>query len=285
MVIVPINALSQNVVVTDTLSQVQGTGLSDIDIEELRRPVTDTEKSGNNADLQLDNTLTRPELQSESMILRPEIRREELLEAPHFEEMPPSLVIRPQDIIGSYPLPAWENGYVYGYSSSQADMLYGAMMSANAGIRQRLGRTLTAQAEVGLQKYSVLYNTATVSGQLTWQPSPYFAITAFGAYSPGSFLSPVDIGPSFQWGGYLTLQTDTSVPFGIDVGARQTYDAMYGHELVPIVQPFIKLGGAKLGIDVGPMLKDAMRKKNGNSNGFNPIPQPIKALPPVAPRR
>ena len=75
------------------------------------------------------------------------------------------------------------------------------------------------------------------------------------------------------------------VPFGIDVGARQTYDAMYGHELVPIVQPFIKLGGAKLGIDVGPMLKDAMRKKNGNSNGFNPIPQPIKALPPVAPRR
>lgn len=251
-------------------------GLSQKDIEELRRPVDNFQSLPND-----DNRWS-----ADPQWLKTERNRNELLTPPSSNTLPPSLVIKKEDILGKYPLPAWETGYVYGSSYTQANILYGAMSVANAGIRQHFGRNLVVQGEIGLQKHSIYYNTATANGQMVWQPSPYFAITAFGSYSPGSFMSTVDIGQSFQWGGYVTLQTDTSVPFGIDLGARQTYDAMFGHEVVPIVQPFIKVGGSKIGIDIGPMLKEATRKhQGGNDNGFNPIPQPIKALPPVAPRR
>lgn len=250
-------------------------GLTQEDIEELKRPVR-TE----------DLKLPDEELKMESLSgLKPELNREELLTLPNATELPNSLVLRKEDWQETYPLPAWESGYVYGSNYTQASMLYGYIAAANAGIRHRFGEQWRLQAEVGLQKNSIYYNTASMSGKLTWQPSPYFALTAFGAYSPGSFMSPVQIGPSFQWGGYVTLQTDTNIPFGIDLGARQTYDAMFGHEMVPIVQPFVKINGMKMGIDLGPMLKEATRKKNGGGNGFNPIPQPVKALPPVAPRR
>lgn len=263
---------AQIVAPADTVRIEQEAGLSQQDIEELKQPV---------------GTLPDPNLKldDEALSLHSELHRDELLQGPDFQELPTSLVVTQKDLRSEYPLPHWQTGYVYGSNSTQASLLYGYITTANAGIRQHFGQHWTADAQLGLQKYSVYANTASVSGQLTWQPSPYFALTAFGAYSPGSFLSPVNIGPSFQWGGYLTLQTDTNVPFGIDLGARQTYDAVFGHELVPIVQPFVKLGDAKIGIDLGPMLKEATRKQHGGNGGLNPIPQPIKAIPQVAPRR
>lgn len=263
--------LAQNESVVDTIAAV---GLSKEDIDELKAPI------GNIGTLE-----TKSALKKENYELKPNAELKDLFSPPASSELPPSLIVRKQDIIGEYPLPHWETGYVYGTSYAQANFLYGYMTAANAGIRQSLRRNWTAQAEIGLQKHSVYYNTATASGQVTWHPSPYFALTAFGAYSPGSFMSPVKIGQSFQWGGYVTLQSDTSIPFGVDLGVRQTYDYMYGHEAVPIVQPFIKVGGSKIGIDLGPMLKEATRKHHGNDGGFNAIPQPMKVMPPVAPRR
>lgn len=263
--------LSQNESVVDTIHVV---GLSKEDIEELKAPI------GN-----IEALETESALKSDIFELKPDTEFKDLLTPPAGSELPSSLLIRKQDIVGEYPLPHWETGYVYGTSYAQADFLYGYMTAANAGVRQSLGRNWTAQAEIGLQKHSVYYNTATASGQVTWHPSPYFALTAFGAYSPGSFMSPVKIGQSFQWGGYVTLQSDTSIPFGVDLGVRQTYDYMFGHEAVPIVQPFIKIGGSKIGIDLGPMLKEATRKHHGDDGGFNAIPQPMKVMPPVAPRR
>ncbi len=187
---------------------------------------------------------------------------------------------------GSY-LPQWDTGYMYGSHSYSGDLMYGYIATANAGIQQELGEYWTVNAGVGLQKYSVYHNVVGFNGSVTWHPSRYFALTAFGYYSPGTFLSPIDFGQTFYWGGFATLQSDTNVPFGVDIGARQTYDSFTGHEVIPIVQPFIKVGGAKLGIDFGPMIQDALWKSKGGKGhpDFNPFPKPIKAIPTVAPRR
>ncbi len=186
-------------------------------------------------------------------------------------------------------LPSWDTGYMYGSHLYTGSLMFGYVASANAGVSQKFGDYWTANAGITLNKYSVYYNTASFDGALTWQPSKYFALTAFGYYMPGTFLSNSDIkiGQAFQWGGFATFQTDTNVPFGIDVGARQTYDSFSGHQVVPIVQPFVKVGGAKMGIDFGPLIKDALWKANGHGGhpGIGPIPQPIKAMPAVAPRR
>ena len=186
-------------------------------------------------------------------------------------------------------LPSWDTGYMYGSHQYAGNLMFGYVASAHAGVQQHFGDYWTADAGISLNKYSIYYNTASFNGSLTWRPSKYFSLTAFGYYMPGTFLSNSDIkiGQAFQWGGFATFQTDTNVPFGIDVGARQTYDSFSGHQVVPIVQPFVKMGGAKLGIDFGPIIKDALWKASGHGGhpGMGAIPQPIKAMPTVAPRR
>lgn len=185
---------------------------------------------------------------------------------------------------GSY-LPRWARGYMYGYSSQSASLLYGYAANAGLGIYQQLGDYWTVNAGIDLNKYSVYYNTATVNGMVSWRPNDIFSVTAFGSYMPGSFLSPVQMGTSFQYGGYITLKTTTDVPFGIDLGAREEYDPFTGHTLTPIVRPFVMIGDSKLGIDLGGFLQQHDKKGGRQEGSFNPIPQPIKNLPAVAPRR
>ena len=251
--------------VSDTI----GTGLSQQDIEELRQPISGSGTVGNES-LLLDSGL-KP-------MLKEDLPLESTLKVAPEAFSFPRVNVTPQG------LPSWETGYIYGSSAQSASLLFGYMAEANMGIRQHFSDQWTFDGQVGVKKFGMMANTSSVSGSLNWHPSPYFEATVFGAYSPGSFMSPIDIGQSFEWGGYLTFQTDTNVKFGVDVGARQTYDYMYGHELVPIVQPFVKVGGAKIGIDLGPMIKESQRKKIG-VGGPSMIPQPMKALPPVAPRR
>lgn len=181
-------------------------------------------------------------------------------------------------------LPRWETGYMYGASGTSGNMMMGYVTTAAFGVNQSFGKYWQTSVGTTLSKYSVFYNTATFDGSVTWQPNRYFGVTAFGTYMPGSFLSSVNVGTYFQWGGYVTLQSDS--PWGIELGARQTYDSPTGHDVVPIVKPYFKIGDAKLGIDVGPLIQQSIRgHKNADRNGFSPIPQPIKVLPQVGPRR
>lgn len=185
-------------------------------------------------------------------------------------------------------LPRWATGYMYGYNAQSSSLLYGYTAVAGMGVSQQLGRYWTVSGGLDLSKYSVHYNTAMVNGSVTWHPNRYFSTTVFANYTR-SFLSPVNLGPSFEWGGYVTLQTDTDLPFGIDAGVRNDYDPVSGHWVTPIVQPFIKIGDAKLGIDMGPMIQNAIQRASGKGGGHDAgpglIPKPMKAMPQVAPRR
>lgn len=178
--------------------------------------------------------------------------------------------------------PSWTTGQMYGFSAQHNDWLRGYQATAGVGLVQQLGDYWTLNASASVYKNSIYYNSASFGSSLHWQPNRNFGVTLFGHYSPGSFMSPVSLGQSFNWGGYVTVEGEY---FGVDMGAQQSYDPFFGHDTEPIVRPFLKLGGAKLGIDVGPMIKDALQKDRNHSNGFSPVPQPIKAMPRVAPRR
>ena len=180
-------------------------------------------------------------------------------------------------------LPRWATGYMTGYHGGYANPMIGGVNYAGAAIVQSFNRYMYATAGIDLVKHSVLYNQATLNGALHYRPNNNFGITVFGSYSPGSFMSDVNIGQSFNFGGYITLESDNH--WGIDLGAVENY---YGgmHDVTPIVRPYYNLNGAKLGFDFGPMIQNMMRRNNKTSLEFNPAgPRPIKAVPPIAPRR
>lgn len=249
--------------VTDSVRVRSVGGLSEVEIEELTRP------------MESDLTTLRP-------VTADQIDVERLLEGPAPQVAPLYLDPMPK---GST-LPRWATGYLYGNHLTTGNLLTGYQSTAMMGMHQQLGRYWSVDAGVSLSKYSVYYNTASFDASVTWQPNRYLGITAFGSYSPGAFLSSVEIAPWAQWGGYVTLQTDTDVPFGVDLGARDSYSPLSGHWVTPIVSPFVKVGSAKIGIDVGPIIQDALRKSIGSDdNGFAPIPKPQKVTPIVPPRR
>lgn len=186
---------------------------------------------------------------------------------------------------GDY-LPRWSTGSVFGTSGKFGDQYNGYTAYSQIGLRQSLGEFWTFDASLSLQK-TMYYNTASLNSSLRWHPTRHFELTAFASYMPGTFMSAVKAVPSFHWGGYATFKTDTDVPFGIDLGASDYYDPFSGHHVVPIVQPFIKIGDSKLSIDLGPMIYDALNKRGhgGIEDGpFNPVPRPIKVFPQVRPR-
>ena len=183
-------------------------------------------------------------------------------------------------------LPSWGSGGITGFNGIQSNLMLGGIYYSSASIYQNLGRYWTVSAGVDVTKYGVAYNQAYFNGSIIYHPSNNFSLTLFGSYYPGSFLSQMPIGQAWRAGGFISLETDNH--WGIDLGATHSYNAYYGHSITPIIMPYYKLGGgAKLGIDFGPMLKHFMNN-NGRSNSmdFNPImPKPMNGLPPVAPRR
>lgn len=251
----------------DSISVALGAGLSEAEILELTTPSFSTPSNA------LSTGLTP--MKATDIAIDP------ILE--------PTPLAAPKIDINPWPrgsrLPHWATGFMYGNQNQSASLLYGYTAHAGIGVHQRVGRYWSFDGGASVSKYSVFYNSATLHGSATWQPNRYFSTTVFGSYTTG-FLTQAPILPSFQWGGYITLQTDTDLPFGIDAGAQDYYDPMNGHYVAPIIRPFVKVGDAKMGIDFGPLIQNAINKANGhNDNGFTPIPKPIKAMPQVAPRR
>ena len=253
----------------DSVPQIENTGLTDKDIQELTQPIA--------TPLQDDLKSATLTPRNNDLPVHPALEPKRLpMHDMKFELFPK----------GSQ-LPQWTTGYMDGFNAVERHLYYGYIAHAGMGVHQQLGRHWTVNGGVGLNKLSVYGKTADFSGSVTWQANRYFSTTMFGQYST-SFASPTQFIPSsFQWGGYITLQTDTDLPFGIDAGARTGYDPLSGHWVTPIIQPFVKLGDAKLGIDVGPIIQEALRNAAGmgHHDGPSPMPRPAKNLPTVAPRR
>ena len=52
-------------------------------------------------------------------------------------------------------LPHWKSGYIYGYNSSQSNMLLGGIYNSGVSINQSLGRYWTVSSGIDVTKYGV----------------------------------------------------------------------------------------------------------------------------------
>lgn len=105
-------------------------------------------------------------------------------------------------------------------------------------------------------------NSANVELQLSYPLSNNMSITGFGGLNQMGFLSKNSIVGGY-YGGFVTLKTNNG-KFGIDAGMRRMYNPMTGQWTnVPILAPYMMLGGQKLQFDTGGLLLNMFRGLDG----------------------
>lgn len=130
-------------------------------------------------------------------------------------------------------------------------------------------------------------------GTLNFIINEHFTITAFGQYDTYNFgyggrpINPAVLNGvgSTRYGGFVTWEISDKV--GIDAGLQRVYDPMTGRwQNVPIVSPYLKVGGQKMGFDVGGLLYQIFHNASASFNGSSGGPTgPMIGAPRAVPRR
>lgn len=139
---------------------------------------------------------------------------------------------------------------------------------------------LSATAYVTAQKQFYDYRNVTmlsVGASLNYIIDNNWSVTALGQYvSPYSPFRPVvqAMMPTSGYGGYVTYQTDY---FSISGGVRQEYNPnTMSWETNPIIMPQVKIGDVKIGVDIGPAIKNGIVNMQREKNSVPPPPQNSK---------
>ena len=135
----------------------------------------------------------------------------------------------------------WDGGRLTGFNS--LEMLPGVGGVATAGVTgiHHFSDELTLTGGATLQKTGILYNTASVSGLLSYQLTNYVSLNAFGAYQSPSFMSTYHLPQQYVFGGFVTLHTENK-KWGVDLGEKTERNPYTGRlEATPIVMPYYNL--------------------------------------------
>ena len=234
----------------------------------------------------------------------------------HAEMMQPSIAAPNDPVVQSYTqqtrqggagLPLWKGAYVGFYGMT--DMMPG-LMTTDMGsmvLHQNLGRwRFTASAEAN--KYwmpwqRMLSTQYGVGGNVAYLLSNAVSFHAFGYY----YGNQLQVGPAMSpymntstYGGYADIRFSSL--FGTNLGVRRYVNPMTGQwETVPIVNPYINIGGGRLELPLGELMREIIKGRdrsfrhspingtdfmNGSNpkNGFtsSPVPQPPRT--PVRPK-
>lgn len=150
-----------------------------------------------------------------------------------------------------YALFQWDGGVLLGSNGQYYTNLWGYYANANIQMLQNIGDRWSLTGGVELQKYGSTYNTFSMNASASYRFGNNIYGTGFGSFESPSFLSSSHLGMSYQYGGYLTFETNNH-KWGIDVGVRRGFNAWTGkHYAVPIARPYYKIGDSKIGIDFG----------------------------------
>ncbi len=169
---------------------------------------------------------------------------------------------------------SWQGGQLIGTNNISYTSLVGYTANASIMAIHNLGNW-TFEGSAELMKYGNMANTATFNGNISYHLSQNISATIFGIYQSPSFFSLYQTYSGYQYGGYITFQTNNE-KWGIDLGARHAFNPWNGKQAtIPIIMPYYKIGKTKLGIDFGGLL---------NRNGFNDgppmfVPKPRPSLP------
>ena len=184
----------------------------------------------------------------------------ESLAAPHFNP----IVVEPPKI------PSW----LYGGSSKSSYIGLGTVANVNIGYRGGYG-PFSYSVGAGMDKYMFNYSTANnpyFSGAVNYAFNENWSVSAFGQYAFNPVFISMQAYPfvtTSRYGATINYQNDN---WGLQVGAKREFDPYTQRwEMYPIVVPTIRIGDVKVGVDVGPMMKQGYMMMQ---NRHNPPPPP-----------
>ena len=207
---------------------------------------------------------------------------------------------------GGTGLRLWKGAYI-GFAG-MTDQKPGLMTTETGSVSlyQNLGRwqfTASALANKYWMPWQRTLSTQYgVGGTVAYMLSDAVSLHAFGYY----YANQLQVGPamtpymnSTTYGGYANIRFSSL--FGTNLGARRYVDPMTGQwTTVPIINPYINIGGGRLEIPLGDLLKTLVWDRNDRSrqrawedqnrmnfnptNSFNPSNTPVVQPPrPVRP--
>lgn len=184
---------------------------------------------------------------------------------------------------GYAPIVTWGSGGFAAYGD--ASHMPGLMGIETGGLmlNHTLG-PLNVSVSGSVSKYGYfrgLQTTYNIGGEMSLRLSDRISLHAFGAYSsPYNSINPAIDGffNTSNFGGFLRFDSESI--WGIDVGVSNTYNpSLRSWQAAPLVRPYVKVGGTKLGVDVGGILYNVLR--NSSKQRSNPtIGPPIPVGPP-----
>lgn len=183
----------------------------------------------------------------------------------------------------------WDQGRLTGFNAIQLYPMLGTDATAGLSVTHRFDDKWTLSGTAAVSHFVIPYlteNTAITSAQLTYQANAGVSFSVFGTYRTPSFMSSMANPAAWQYGGYMTLQTDNHL-WGVDMGARREYNPYTGRvESVPILMPYYNLQGQKLGFDFGGVLKSIfinqqMKRNLHPAGGAAPAPGPPQGTKPA----
>lgn len=177
----------------------------------------------------------------------------------------------------------WDEGRLTGYNSTELLPGIGGVATAGVTAVHHFSDELTLTGGAMLQKTGLLYNTASVYAQLSYQLTDYVSVNAFGAYQSPSFMSTYHIPHQALFGGFVTFHTENK-KWGVDLGEKTEVNPYTGRlEATPIVMPYYNLQGQKLGFDFGGLLKSIIINNRMRKEGAPPMGPmgPMGPMPPM----
>ena len=164
---------------------------------------------------------------------------------------------------GLAPLGAWQGGGVLAVGSRLSLPGLMGIESGSLSVVQSFGR-LSLTGTMSATKYGYFRGLQTqwgVGGSATYRFSPQWSCTAFGNYySRINAFNPAMAGymSSSQFGGYFDWRISDF--FGMMMGARAEQMMVTNRwQATPMVVPYVSIGGADIGVDVGGIVTGLIR--------------------------
>lgn len=175
----------------------------------------------------------------------------------------------------------WEGGALYGMNGTEVIYGTGAVRNATAIAYQNIGN-LRLTGSASFEKYNFYRNigngfAANLIAEYTFNRN--VGVTAFGNMHNMGFGNGYT---SYHYGGFFSFTTNNN-KWGIDLGARRYYNPVtHQWSTDPIVMPYYKFNGQKLGVDIGGILKSIFISvgENASPHTIKPTPEWHPGMPP-----
>lgn len=151
----------------------------------------------------------------------------------------------------------WNGGNLKGNHDTDIYYDLGALSHITAEAQQNLGNIqLTATTSLFKNNlYRDISNGFSGGISVAYNFNSNVGVTAFGNISTQSILTR-QAATAYQYGGFFSLTTNNN-KWGIDLGAQRYFNPYNGQwSTAPIVMPYYKFHGQKLGVDFGGLLKN-----------------------------